>query len=282
MSELEENAPRSYSGAFIGVVAAALVLAIAGLIWSFVLSGRMARQEAALVEANQQSTKLAADLRETDARLRVATDELSRSLGLTQKQLDERAQAIVQRENAEEANSRRLAAAQQQTAQQVNAVSSDLSNVKTDVGGVKTDVAKTQSDLANTENQLQSMRGDLTGANTLIARNHDELVELEHRGDRSYYEFTLDKGRKKPVGTVSLELRKADPKRSRFTLYIYADDKRYEKKDRNTNEPLQFYSGRTPMLFEIVVNNINSKNQVSGYLSTPKNAPAPAPAPTGQ
>ncbi|HUA98215.1 MAG TPA: hypothetical protein VMA34_07810 [Terracidiphilus sp.] len=282
MSELEENAPRSYSGAFIGVVAAALVLAIAGLIWSFVLSGRMARQEAALAEANQQSTKLAADLRETDARLRVATDELSRSLGLTQKQLDERAQAIVQRENAEEANSRRLAAAQQQTAQQVNAVSSDLSNVKTDVGGVKTDVAKTQSDLANTENQLQSMRGDLTGANTLIARNHDELVELEHRGDRSYYEFTLDKGRKKPVGTVSLELRKADPKRSRFTLYIYADDKRYEKKDRNTNEPLQFYSGRTPMLFEIVVNNINSKNQVSGYLSTPKNAPAPAPAPTGQ
>jgi hypothetical protein len=29
------------------------------------------------------------------------------------------------------------------------------------------------------------------------------------------------------------------------------------------------------MLFEIVVNTIGSKNQISGYLTTPKNAPAP-------
>ena len=54
---------------------------------------------------------------------------------------------------------------------------------------------------------------------------------------------------------------------------VYADDKSYEKKDRNVNEPLQFYSGKDPALFEIVVNSINSKNQISGYLSTPKNAP---------
>lgn len=282
MSEEFDNAPRSFSGAFLGAVAAAVVLALAGLIWSYVLSGRIARQEAALADANVQNSKLAADLRETDARLRVATDELSRSLGLTQRQLDERAQQIVQREDAADARATRLAEAQQQTAQQVSSVSSEVSNVKTDVGGVKTDVAKTQSDLAAAVSQLQSMRGDLTGANTLIARNHDELVELEHRGDRNYYEFSLRKGRKAPVGTVSLELRKADPKHSRFTLWIYADDKRYEKKDRNVNEPLQFYSGRTPMLYEIVVNNINSKNQISGYLSTPKNAPAPASVPSGQ
>ena len=42
------------------------------------------------------------------------------------------------------------------------------------------------------------------------------------------------------------------------------------------NEPLQFYSGKDPALFEIVVNAINSKNQISGYLSTPKSAPAAA------
>jgi hypothetical protein len=28
-------------------------------------------------------------------------------------------------------------------------------------------------------------------------------------------------------------------------------------------------------LFEVVVNAINSKNQISGYLSTPKSAPTP-------
>jgi hypothetical protein len=78
---------------------------------------------------------------------------------------------------------------------------------------------------------------------------------------------------------VSLELKKVDPKNNKFTLDIYADDKKYDKKDRNVNEPLQFYSGKDPALFEIVVNTIASKNQITGYLSSPKSAPVP---PTGQ
>jgi hypothetical protein len=101
------------------------------------------------------------------------------------------------------------------------------------------------------------------------------LEILKHKGDRNYYEFTLNKGDKKPVGTVSLELKKTDAKKGKLTLMVYADDKKYEKKDRNVNEPLQFYAGKTPMLFEIVVNSINSKNQITGYLATPKNAPGP-------
>jgi DNA anti-recombination protein RmuC len=275
MSELED-APRTYSGAILGVLALALLCALGGLIWSYTLSGRLTRQEAALAEANQQNLKLAADLRETDARLKVTADELGKSLGLTQKQMDARAQQIIAHEAAE---NKRLETAQKETAQQVTAVSSEVSNVKTDVGGVKTDVAKTQSDLAGALSQLQSMKGDLSDHSSLIARNHDELEVLKHKGDRNYYEFTLSKGDKKPVGTVSLELKKTDAKKSKFTVVIYADDKRYEKKDRNVNEPLQFYSGKDPALYEIVVNSISSKNQIAGYLSTPKTAPAP---PTGQ
>ena len=274
MSELED-APRTYSGALLAVLAVALLCAIGGLIWSYTLNGRVGKQEAALADAKQQNLKLAADLRETDARLTVATDELGKSVGLTQKQMDERAQAIIQREQAD---SKRLESAQKQTAQQVSAVASDVSNVKTDVGGVKTDLGKTQTDLATTISQLQSIKGDLSNTNSVIARNHDELVLLEHRGDRNYYEFTLHRGQRKPVGTVSLELRKADLKKSRFTLDVFADDRRYEKKDRNVNEPLQFYSGKQPALYEIVVNTINSKNQISGYLSTPKSATGPVTA----
>jgi hypothetical protein len=126
------------------------------------------------------------------------------------------------------------------------------------------------------------MKGDLSDHSSLIARNHDELEVLKHKGDRNYYEFTLAKGQKKPVGTVSLELKKSDQKKSRFTLVIYADDRSYEKKDRNVDEPLQFYSGKDPALYEIVVNTIGGKNQVSGYLSTPKTAPAPPSTPSGQ
>ncbi|HEY1986488.1 MAG TPA: hypothetical protein VGG85_13825 [Terracidiphilus sp.] len=275
MSEIDET-PRTYSGALLAVIAIALLTAIGGLIWTYSLSGRLTHEEAALAEANQQNVKLAADLRETDARLKVTADELGKSLGLTQKQMDARAQQIIAREQAE---NQRLETAQRATAQQVTAVASDVSSVKTDVGGVKTDVAKTQTDLASAVTQLQSMKGDMGQQSGLIARNHDELEVLKHKGDRTYYEFTLTKGEKKPVGTVSLELRKTDAKKNKFTVVVYADDKRYEKKDRNVNEPLQFYSGKDPGLYEIVVNSISSKNQIAGYLSTPKGAPAP---PTGQ
>ncbi len=276
MSESEiDNTPRTYSGALLAALAVALLVAIAGLIWCYALGSRLTNQQAELTTAQQANAQLAANLRETDARLRVATDELGKSLGLTQKQMDARAQQILLREQAEEANSRRLENAQQQTAQQVSNVSGEVSNVKTDVGGVRTDLTKTQSDLAKALSQLQSMRGDLNNQSTLIARNHSQLVLLEQRGDRNYYEFTLEKGRRKPVGTVSLELRSANPKNSAFTLYIFADDRRYEKKNRNVDEPLQFYSGKTPELFEVVVNSIESKKEISGYLSVPKDVPVP-------
>jgi len=266
-----ESTP-AYSGALLAAIAIAVLAAIGGLIWTYTLSGRLSHQETALAEANQQNAKLGAELRETNARLRVATDELGRSVGLTQKQMDQRAQQIIARQVAD---SKRLDAAQKQTAQQVTAVQSDVSTVKTDVGGVKTDLGKTQSDLATAVAQLTTMKGDLSSHSSLIARNSDELEVLKHKGDRNYYEFTLAKGQKKPVGTVSLQLKKADQKKSRFTLSVFADDKQYEKKDRNLNEPLQFYAGKEPALYEIVVNSVPSKNTISGYLSTPKGAPAP-------
>jgi hypothetical protein len=77
------------------------------------------------------------------------------------------------------------------------------------------------------------------------------------------------------VGTVTLELDRADSKKSKYTITVFSDDKQYEKKDKSLNEPLQFYSGKDPMLFEIVVNNVSAKNTVTGYLSSPKGAPEP-------
>jgi hypothetical protein len=275
MSNYDDDTPRTYSGALLAVLGAALVAALGGLIWSYTLNTRLAHQEAALAEAKEQAVKQSAELRETNAKLQVATEELSNSLGLTQRQLDTRAQEILAREKG-------LESAQKQTAQQVSAVSGEVSTVKTDVNGVKTDLGKTQTDLATTITQLQSIKGDVSDHSSLIARNHDELELLKHRGDRNYYEFVLNKGQRKPVGTVSMELKKTDAKKSKFTLVVYADDKTYEKKDRNLNEPLQFYSGKDPSLFEIVVNSINAKNQIAGYLSVPKSAPVPATVPSGQ
>lgn len=274
-NEVVQETPTKYSGALLAAITVAILLGLGGLIWSYTLSTQMATQQQALANAAAQNTKLTAALQDTDARLNVATDELKTSLGLTQKQLDTRSAELQVREAREEQAAARLATAQKETAGQVAAVSNTVTGVQTDVGGVKTDVAKTRSDLAATNDQLTTMKGDLNGHSSLIARNGEELEILKHKGDRNYYQFTLLKGQKKQVGTVTLELKKADSKRSRYTISVYSDDKQYEKKDKSLNEPLQFYSGKDPALFEIVVNNVSAKNTVTGYLATPKSAPVP-------
>ncbi len=65
-----------------------------------------------------------------------------------------------------------------------------------------------------------------------------------------------------------------DPRKSKFTLNVIADDRTIEKKDRTLNEPLQFYTGRDHTLYEVVVFTAD-KNSITGYLSTPKSVPAP-------
>jgi hypothetical protein len=109
----------------------------------------------------------------------------------------------------------------------------------------------------------------------LIATTRGDLDVLKHRGDRNYFEFSLQKSKSpSPVSTVSLQLKKTDPKRGKFTMNVMADDRTIEKKDRTANEPIQFYTGRDHMLYELVVWTVE-KNKVTGYLSTPKAAPLP-------
>src|SRR5215469_8172397 len=179
MNDEVEKAPRSYSGAVYAALAIALLCGVGSLFWAWNLSGKFTAQQQELADARQRNVQLAADLRETNARLRVTADELGKSLGLTQKQMDARAEQIIARESA--AN-RKLEEAQKETAQQVTAVASDVSTVKSDVGGVKTDLGKTKTDLAGAITQLTTMRGDLDGHSSLIARNNDELEILKHKG----------------------------------------------------------------------------------------------------
>ena len=266
-------------GWLIGLSVAALLLAMGGLLWSYGLQNHLTDTEAKLVAANQQNTTLSSKLEDTNERLKAQITALGQSVGLTQKQLDDKSDKLVAAQRSVQATTARLARDQAATAKQVGAVASDVSTVKTDVGGVKTDVASTQADLAATKTQLTRVMGDAGVMSGLIATNHDELEELKHKGDRNYYEFTLQKGTgPQNVGTIKLQLKKTDIKRSKFTLNVSSDDKNIEKKDKNLNEPVQFYSGKSPMLFELVVNSI-TKSSVTGYLSTPKNAPTPIALP---
>ena len=275
-------AERSASGAFIAAVIVAVLVGVGALAWCYGLQNHLAAQEQTLTEklaaADKKNADLADKLDATNARLSATTETLSQNVGATQKQIEARAQLIMTAQKAQTAETAKLAAQQQAAEKQIGAVSSDVASVKTDVGGVKTDVATTKSDLETTKSQLQRVVGDAGVMSGLIATNHDELEQLKHKGDRNYYEFALQKGAKPTLlSTIKLELKKVDEKHSRYTLNVSADDRNIEKKDKNLDEPVQFYTGKDPVLFEIVVNNIE-KNKVSGYLSTPKNAPQPISA----
>lgn len=270
MSEEGYVEERSISGALLAAIAVSLLAALGGLVWCYSLQKDLGVAQKNLAAETQKNVELSQKLEATNARLRATSETLGQSVGMTQKQVELRTQSIIAQQKAAEA---KLAEAQAATQKQIGAVSSEVSNVKTDVGGVKTDVEATKTDLEATKSQLTRVMGDAGVMSGLIAKNHDELEILKHKGDRNYYEFSLQKGAQPTLlSAIKLQLKKADQKHSRYTLNVSADDKTIEKKDKGLDEPVQFYTGKDPVLYELVVNSIE-KNKVSGYLSTPKNKP---------
>jgi hypothetical protein len=202
-------------------------------------------------------------------------DALAHQVGLTKKELAQRAAELQAQQRAAES---RLESEANREKEQIGQVSGEVAGVKTDVGGVKTDLSSTKAALEATNAKLQSAVGDLGVQSGLIANTREDLEVLKHKGDRNYYEFTLLKGAKpQPVATVSLQLKKADAKHGKYTMNVTADDKTIEKRDRTVAEPIQFYAGRQHLLFELVVWTVD-KNKATGYLSTPKGAPTPVTA----
>src|SRR5262249_6056884 len=230
------------------------------------------RQKAALND-------MAKKMDDSNGQLRAEIKVIASNAGLTQKELVKKASALQAEENATRAQ---LRSDEESTKQQFGAVNNEVNGVKGQVSKVSADVTDTRNDLAATKGKLDTAIGDLNKHSELIAMNHDQLETLKHRGDRDYIEFTLYRGKDPTrLSTVSLQLKKVDPKKSQFTLYVMADDKKIEKKDRNVFEPLQFYTGRDRSLYEVVITAVD-KNAVSGYMSTPKNvASATPPDPRG-
>jgi multidrug efflux pump subunit AcrA (membrane-fusion protein) len=246
----------------------ALIYVAGSLYFLFDLRGRLDK----LGKDQTASQAQIADLSQKQQSTEAATETLGQQLGITKKELAERSAQLQASQRAAEA---RLAKEQKEA---ISQVTGEVAGVKTDVGGVKTDVATNKAELDATKAKLESTIGDLGLQSGLIAKTRDDLETLKHRGDRNYYEFTLLKGAKpQPVSTVSLQLKKTDAKKGKFTMNVTSDDRTIEKKDRNQNEPIQFYSGRDHMLYELVVWTVD-KDKVTGYVSTPKNAPVPVTA----
>jgi len=152
----------------------------------------------------------------------------------------------------------------------VTGLETSVGGVKQDVVAVRGEVASTRTSLDQTIAELKSTRGDLGVQSGLIATNSKEIAALRELGDRTYYEFTLQKG-KAPVKAANMVIRykNADTKRNKYTVEIMADDKRVEKKDKTVNEPVQLYVNGNRQPYEIVVNEVK-KDTIVGYVAVPK------------
>lgn len=151
--------------------------------------------------------------------------------------------------------SNKLSSVQSELSRKANA--DDLKSLGGDVNGVR-------GELESTKGSLEATR---TEFGTLIARNHEEIEELRRVGERNYVEFTLTgKGSRSKAGDVMVELRGTNVKKNQFSVALYVDDLRLEKKDRAIDEPIYFYTHGTRAPSELVVNQIG-KDRVVGYVS---------------
>ena len=222
----------------------------------------------------KQNKVLTAQLEQANSRLA----DLKGSLEVTQQKVGFTQAEIARAKTRAEAIRREQTAADERLNAQLSQVAKESSEkIDTEVGGVRKDLEATRSDLETTKGKLERTQGDMGVMSGLIAHNRDDLEELRRRGDRNYYEFTLNKG-KTPhrVGPVQVSLTKADQKRSKYTMTVFVDDRSIEKRDRTVGEPVQFYvKGSSRMApYEIVVFDV-LKDRVTGYLATPRDSGAP-------
>lgn len=247
------------------------------------------RLEQGQAKAEDQNKILTAQLEQANTRLadiKGQLDVTSQKVGMTQAEVADaksRAESIRKLQVASDQKlTAQISSAQKESEEKIGVVATDLT-------GAKKDIETTRGDLEATKSKLERANGDMGVMSGLIARNHDDVEELKRRGDRNYYEFTVQKAKTaQRVGPVQMTLNKTDQKKSKYTVTVLVDDKSIEKKDKTSGEPVQFYvkgaARQSP--YEIVVFEVG-KNQISGYLSTPKElggsaAPAAAAAPAKQ
>ena len=252
---------------WVGIVIVALaVVSLVALGAGWTASTRSKELEQNLASQNEQFKKnedvlsqRLAKSEDTNAQLQGELSVVTDKMKLTEGELNK---ARTQAKKIKDEDAKELADLQNQTSAQLatKANVDDVNKLGTDVNGVKTD-------LESEKNNLQMARGEF---GTLIAKNHDEVEELRRLGERDYYEFSIDKkNNREKVGSLMVELHNTNIKKSQYTVTIFVDDQRHDKKGLTANEPLYFFENGARAPLEFVVNQVG-KDKITGYLSVPK------------
>ena len=267
MQPATEGTPRWMGLAIVGL--AVLSLVGVGMAWNATNHAHDAEQaltaqsaQSKTFQQNQdQLTQRLAQAEQTNAQMQGELNLVRSKLKLTEGQV-----AVARKQVKQERADYTKKLTDVETTLATKASTDAVNAIGTDVNGVKTD-------LDATKGSLQQLRGE---HGELIARNHEELEQLRRMGERDYFEFTLSgKGQKQHVGSMQVELRGASAKKHQYTVALYLDDMRLEKKNKSINEPIYFYANGSRQPMELVVNKISNK-AITGYLSAPKAVAASA------
>ena len=268
MSEFQEFSPTGtpgtprWVGLAVGILAGLSVIGL-GLGWSALnLAKGLEQTTVASKQANDALSQRLAKEDEINQQLQSDLKVIANKLNVTQGELFT---ARKQNKTATHAVDQKVdnLATSMKAELAGKASADDLTKLSGDVTGVK-------GDLDATKNNIQMARSEM---GTLIARNHDEIDQLRHIGQRDYFEFTVQrKGGATKVGGIQLVLKDTNPKKNQYTINVLADDNSFEKKNRSVNEPIFFYTGGSRSALELVVNKV-TKSSATGYLSMPKSAP---------
>jgi len=249
------------------------------------VASHIARLESINQEMRQAQTD---NIRKTDD-LASDVDVIHKRVGVTADEMNQARQAAQALKHQQEeaarllatkANSSDVETFKQEATARITDLKEDanakLGTVSGEVTGIKKELVATKEEFGR---QLVDVKNVLSEG---IARNTNELSALRKKGERDYFEFDIHKDAKHPmqrVADLQLALTKADPKNHKYSIAIQVDDNRLEKKDRTTNEPVQFLVGRDQLRYEVVVNSVD-KDRIRGYLSAPKDKALAAEVPT--
>ena len=262
--EVPENQPNATLAAFawprwlVGVIAALVV--IAGFAFGYGV-----RQQTKVSHLAAQESVANATINDLQRQLNTVTQKLN---DLTAAQQAPAAQSTNKSSGKTAAGARSGAKQSSAADRRYKQLMTQLQAQQKQLQETQDQVAKNRSDL---EGNLNSTRDELNGS---IAKTHEELVALEKRGERSYFEFDLEKSKQfQRFGPLTLSLRKADTKHKNFDLQMIVDDNKLTKKSVNLYEPILVFTQDDGQPLQVVVNRIE-KNHVHGYVSAPKYKPS--------
>src|SRR5690348_16173748 len=259
------NVDRDNSGLRWGLGLAVLALFMVGGI-SLAYVSRERRQ---LNDLNATNQSLSSSVAQLKTEMQVMADKLS------QPPPPPPTPARVVSEGGSRSNSQPRTVARATVDPRFRQMQARLANQEKELSSTREDLTKTRDDL---QGKLDSTRDELSGSlastkdelNGSIGRTHDDVVALQKRGERNYYEFQLTKSKEfKRIGPLSLSLRKVNTKRKSYDLALFVDDNQMQKKSINLFEPIWINLDDRPQPVQLVVNQIG-KDQIQGYISEPK------------